>query len=100
MIRRTLARIDVTSRSLYAIVEPESCFAGTLLELALAADRTYMRDTQEGGSDANRTLSKMNFGPLPMVNRISRMAARFYAAGAQFEPSRGKLVTELSAREA
>jgi len=47
MMRRTFARIDVTSRSIYAIVEPGSCFAGTLLELALAADRVYMRDTKK-----------------------------------------------------
>jgi len=64
MLRRTFARIDVTSRSIYAIVEPGSCYAGTLLELALAADRIYMRDTQEAGSIANMALSKMNFGPL------------------------------------
>jgi len=69
MMRRTFARIDVTSRSIYAIVEPGSCFAGTLLELALAADRVYMRDMQEGGSSASMTLSKMNFGPLPMMNK-------------------------------
>ncbi len=48
MMRRTFARLDVSSRSLFALVEPESCFAGTLLELALAADRVYMLDTQEG----------------------------------------------------
>src|SRR5882672_616251 len=48
MMRRTFARIDVTSRSLFAIIEPNSCFAGSLFELALAADRVYMRDAQEG----------------------------------------------------
>jgi benzoyl-CoA-dihydrodiol lyase len=100
MVRRTFARIDVTSRSIYAIVEAGSCFAGTLLELALAADRIYMRDTQEGGRSASMTLSKMNFGPLPMVNRISRMAARFYGDEAQLEPLRGEIGKKLSAREA
>ncbi len=100
MMRRTFARIDVTSRSIYAIVEAGSCFAGTLLELALAADRIYMRDTQEGGRSASMTLSKMNFGPLPMVNRISRMAARFYGDEAQLEPLRGEIGKKLSAREA
>src|SRR5690242_20696038 len=50
MMRRTFARIDVTSRSIYALVEPGSCFAGTLLELALAADRVYTHDAQEGGN--------------------------------------------------
>jgi len=78
MMRRTFARLDVSSRSLYALVEPDSCFAGTLLELALAADRVYMLDTQEGDARAAMTLSDMNFGPLPMVNHLSRVAARFY----------------------
>src|SRR6266550_4515587 len=100
MMRRTFARVDVTSRSIYAIVEPASCFAGTLLELALAADRIYMRDTQENVSGASMTLSKMNFGPLPMVNRISRMAARFYGDEAQMEALRGEIGKKLSAREA
>jgi benzoyl-CoA-dihydrodiol lyase len=76
MMRRTFARLDVSSRSLFAIVEPESCFAGTLFELALAADRTYMRDSQEG-APATVALSDMNFGALPMVNHLSRLAARF-----------------------
>src|SRR5713226_7786964 len=88
MMRRTFARIDVTSRSFYAIVEPGSCFAGTLLELALAADRIYMRDTQEDESIANMTLSKMSFGPLPMVNKLSRLAARFYRDEQQIETLR------------
>jgi benzoyl-CoA-dihydrodiol lyase len=100
MMRRTFARIDVTSRSLYAIVEPGSCFAGTLLELALAADRVYMRDTKEGGSAATMTLSKMNFGPLPMVNKIYRLAARFYGDEKQVARLRSEIGKKLSACEA
>jgi benzoyl-CoA-dihydrodiol lyase len=100
MMRRTFARIDVTSRSIYAIVEPGSCFAGTLLELALAADRIYMRDTQEGENAAALGLSRMNFGPLPMVNRLSRMAARFYGDEPQLEALRGEMGKKLSARVA
>jgi benzoyl-CoA-dihydrodiol lyase len=100
MMRRTFARIDVTSRSIYAIVEPGSCFAGTLLELALAADRVYMRDTQEGESATTMTLSKMNFGPLPMVNKLSRLAARFYGDEAQMEKLRGEIRKKVSTREA
>jgi benzoyl-CoA-dihydrodiol lyase len=100
MMRRTFARIDVTSRSIYTIVEPGSCFAGTLLELALAADRTYMRDTQEDGNSASMMLSKMNFGPLPMVNNLSRLAARFYSDEAQIEMLLGAMGKKLSAREA
>ena len=100
MMRRTFARIEVTSRSIYAIAEPGSCFAGTLLELALAADRIYMRDTQEGESAATMVLSEMNFGPLPMVNHLSRLAARFYEDAAQIESLRSQIGKKLSAREA
>ena len=100
MMRRTFARIDVTSRSIYAIVGPGSCFAGTLLELALAADRVYMRDTQEDGNSVSMMLSKMNFGPLPMVNNLSRLAARFYSDEAQIEMLHGAIGKKLSAREA
>ncbi len=98
MMRRTFARIDVTSRSIYAIVEPGSCFAGTLLELALAADRVYMRDTEEGEGIATVELSKMNFGPLPMVNHLSRLSARFYEDEAQIEGLRGQIGKKLSAQ--
>ena len=99
MMRRTFARLEVTSRSVYAIAEPGTCFAGSLLELALAADRVYMRDT-EGESPATVTLSEMNFGPLPMVNHLSRLAARFYEDAAQIESLRSLIGRRLSAREA
>ena len=100
MMRRTFARIDVTSRSIYAIIEPGSCFAGTLLELALAADRVYMHDALEGQSTSFIALSKMNFGPLPMVNHLSRLAARFYGDAAQVESLRNLIGNKLSPREA
>jgi benzoyl-CoA-dihydrodiol lyase len=100
MMRRTFARIDVTSRSIYAIVEPGSCFAGTLFELALAADRIYMRDTEEGENPATIALSEMNFGPLPMVNHLSRLAARFYEDESQLKSLHDQIGKKLSAREA
>lgn len=100
MVRRTFARLEVTSRSIYAIAEPGSCFAGTLLELALAADRVYMRDTEESGSAATMTLGEMNFGPLPMVNHLSRLAARFYEDAAPMEALRQQIGKKLRAREA
>jgi benzoyl-CoA-dihydrodiol lyase len=100
MMRRTFARIDVTSRSIYAIVEPGSCFAGTLLELALAADRVYMHDALEGQTTSFVALSKMNFGPLPMVNHLSRLAARFYEDEAQIESLRQHTRKKLAPREA
>ncbi|HZV86853.1 MAG TPA: 2,3-epoxybenzoyl-CoA dihydrolase [Candidatus Binatus sp.] len=100
MMRRTFARIDVSSRSLYAIVEPGSCFAGTLFELALAADRIYMRDSQDGENVASVVLSRMNFGALPMVNGLSRMAARFYQDSEQVEKLRGLIGKTLTVHEA
>jgi benzoyl-CoA-dihydrodiol lyase len=75
--KRTLKRIDVTSRSLIALVEPGSCFTGTLLELALAADRSYMLD---GGAPApSIRLTEANFGAYPMPNGLTRLATRFIA---------------------
>jgi benzoyl-CoA-dihydrodiol lyase len=103
MIRRTFARIDVSSRSLYAIVEAGSCFTGMLFELALAADRVYMRDSQDGENVASVVLSRMNFGALPMVNGLSRVAARFYQDAEQVEKLRGlveKTLTVHGAMEA
>jgi len=79
-IRRTLARLDVSSRSLFAIVDRGSCFAGTLLELALAADRSYMLALEPGDNDAPRiVLSDANLDPFPMVSGLTRLAARFCA---------------------
>ena len=76
MLRRTFARLDVSSRSMYAMVTAESCFAGTLLELMLAADRAYMRDDGPDSPHACVMLSRMNFGALPTVTAQSRLAAR------------------------
>jgi benzoyl-CoA-dihydrodiol lyase len=72
-LRRIFSRLDVSSRSMFAIIEPGSCFAGTLFELALAADRSYMLDA-EGSKIA---LTPMNFGAYPMANGQSRLATRF-----------------------
>ena len=74
-IKRTLKRMDLTSRSFFAIIEPGSCFAGTLFELALAADRSYMLDDPERPNAVQ--LSAMNHGPLPMSNGLTRLATRF-----------------------
>jgi benzoyl-CoA-dihydrodiol lyase len=78
LLRRTLARLDVSSRTLFALIEPGSCFAGTLLELALAADRSFMLALPEGEVGAPQiALSPMNLGIYPMVNGLSRLATRF-----------------------
>ena len=100
MMRRTLARLDVSSRSMYAIVEPGSCFAGTLLELALAADRTYMLDDPETQPAAAVTLSPMNFGLLPMVNQASRLASRFNHEQAAIDRLRSRIGAALTAGDA
>ena len=76
MLRRTLARLDVTSRTLIALIEPGSCFAGTLLELALAADRAYMADFTEHAP--NLAVSELNLGTYPRVDGKSRLSGRFY----------------------
>ncbi|GAA3222472.1 2,3-epoxybenzoyl-CoA dihydrolase [Pseudonocardia petroleophila] len=81
--KRVLKRLDVTSRSLIALIEPGSCFAGALLELALACDRQYMLDgfmeeADEEGEPAQLVLSASNFGTFPMSNGLSRLGSRFY----------------------
>jgi benzoyl-CoA-dihydrodiol lyase len=82
-VKRTLKRLDVTSRSFFALIEPGSCFAGTLFELALAADRSYMLDDPE--QDNTIALSSMNGGPLRMSNGLTRLQTRFLGAPARVD---------------
>jgi benzoyl-CoA-dihydrodiol lyase len=105
--KRTLKRLDVTSRSLIALIEPGSCFVGILLELALACDRQYILDgppIDDGDSElrASIRLSPANFGQLPMGNGLSRLRSRFYGddkhlaeLSALTEPLDAQLATEL-----
>jgi benzoyl-CoA-dihydrodiol lyase len=74
--RRVLKRLDQTARCFYAVIDPESCFTGSLLELCLAADRSYMLDDPERPTSLQT--SSMNAGLLPMANGLSRLVARFY----------------------
>ena len=79
-LKRTFKRLDVSSRSVFALIEPGSCFVGTLLELVLAADRSYMLDgvlEGDAGKPAALRLTGMNFGAYPMVNGLTRLASRF-----------------------
>ncbi len=81
-LKRTLKRLDVTSRSLVALIEPGSCFAGSLLELALAADRSFQlfgvfEDVDPQAEPAAITVGDMNLGPLPMGNGLTRLQTRF-----------------------
>ena len=102
MLRRTLARLDVTSRSLFALIEPGSCFVGTLLELALAADRGYMldNDAEPDAPNAHIVVGERNFGAYPMVNGQSRLQRRFYEETAPLEAVRGRAGQPLSATDA
>jgi benzoyl-CoA-dihydrodiol lyase len=86
-MKRVLKRLDLTSRSFFALVEPGSCFAGSLLELALASDRVYMKDDPE--APVVVVVSPMNGGPLPMSNGLTRLQSRFLA-----EPARVGRVLE------
>jgi len=77
-LRRTLSRLDLSAKSLIAVIEPGSCFAGTLLEVALASDRSYMLDLGPGGNEAPcLALGEANFGLFPMANGLSRLVNRF-----------------------
>jgi len=96
MMRRTFARLDVTSRSLYAIIEPGSCFAGSLLELALAADRVYMLDDPQAGI----VLSEMNFGGLEAAYGLTRLEGRFYRDQSRVSELRKRTGQVLGARQA
>ncbi|CAG9203364.1 Benzoyl-CoA-dihydrodiol lyase [Paraburkholderia tropica] len=92
MLRRTLARIDVSSRSLFALIEPGSCFAGTFAELAFAADRTYMAALPSNEDEEPViTFSEANFGLYPMVTHQSRLARRFYNEAEPLDAARAKI---------
>jgi benzoyl-CoA-dihydrodiol lyase len=102
-LKRTWKRLDVSSRSLFALVEPGSCFAGTLLELVLAADRAYMlagaREGDPRPAPALR-LTELNFGAYPTVNGLSRLASRFLAEPARVDKLRARVGEDLHAAAA
>ncbi|MEI5998742.1 benzoyl-CoA-dihydrodiol lyase [Paraburkholderia bengalensis] len=101
LMRRTLARIDVSSRSLFALVEPGSCFAGTFAEFAFAADRTYMAALPANEDEEPAiTLSEVNFGLYPMVTHQSRLARRFYEETGPLDAVRAKIGQPVKAVEA
>jgi benzoyl-CoA-dihydrodiol lyase len=101
LLRRTLARLDVSSRSLFALIEPGSCFAGTLAELAFAADRAYMLALPDDEARAPRlALSEFNFGAFPLVNDQTRLQRRFYEETAPLAAARAAVGKSLLADEA
>jgi benzoyl-CoA-dihydrodiol lyase len=87
-MKRTLKRMDLTARSFFALVEHGSCFVGSLFELALAADRSYMRDDPEQANTI--ALSGMNAGPLKMSNGLTRLDTRFLATPERVEELLGE----------
>jgi benzoyl-CoA-dihydrodiol lyase len=79
LLRRTFSRLDLSSRSLFALIEPGSCFAGSFLELALACDRSYQLMLPDDASRSPKlTVNEANFGLFPMVTGQSRLQRRFY----------------------
>ena len=101
LLRRTLARLDVSSRSLFALIDQGSCFAGTLAELALAADRSYMLALPDDPASAPQLqLIELNLGYFPMVNHQSRLQRRFYEEEAPMQAVRDVLGQALNAEQA
>jgi benzoyl-CoA-dihydrodiol lyase len=103
-LKRTLKRIDVTSRSLIALIEPGSCFAGSLLELALAADRTYQlcgeSEDFPGLPPAQILVGRANFGALPMGNGLTRLESRFFGRTGALEPLEAEIGRPMDGSEA
>ena len=101
--KRVLKRIDVTSRSLVTLIEPGSCFAGTLAEIAFASDRSYMLLGQRDGdnkSPAAIVLSAANFGFYPMANGLTRLGSRFLGNPSAIEEAKSEVEKPLDAETA
>jgi len=103
--KRTLKRLDVTSRSLFAAIEPGSCFVGLLLELALAADRQYMlegvyEDVSPDAEPATIVLTASNEDAFPMGNELSRLQSRFWGNGDDLDAARARFGERLDAAAA
>ncbi len=101
--KRVLKRIDVTSRTLVTLVEPGSCFVGTLAELVFAADRSYMLIGEKQGDNrapAEIVLSAANFGPYPMSHGLTRLESRFQADPSDVDTAKAKIGKALNAEAA
>ena len=98
LLRRTFSRLDLSSRSLFALIEPGSCFAGSFLELALACDRSYHLALPDDEARAPKiTVGETNFGLFPMITGQSRLGRRFYDEQAAVDAVRAKVSTALDA---
>jgi benzoyl-CoA-dihydrodiol lyase len=101
LLRRTLARLDVSSRSMFALIDRDSCFGGTFLEIALAADRSYMLALPDEPAAAPRiAASAMNFGVFPMVSHETRLQRRFYGNAAEMSAVQASIGQTLDADQA
>jgi len=100
LLRRTLARLDVTSRTLFAIIDQGSCFAGTLAELALSADRSYMLQLPDAPHRPRIALNEFNFGTYPMVNHLTRLATRYCERQEPLAAARRVIGEQLDAHDA
>jgi len=100
LLRRTLQRFDVSSRSVIAVVDRGSCFAGSLFELALAADRSYMLDDPQANDPPRIALGALNFGALPMVNGQTRLVTRFCGVAAPVAAAQQRIGENLTAADA
>jgi benzoyl-CoA-dihydrodiol lyase len=101
--KRVLKRVDLTSRSLVTLIEPGSCFAGTLSELVFASDRSYMLVGNRGGDNrppAAIMLGDCNFGPYPMSNGLTRLACRFLATPSDVDRAKAEIGKALDAKAA
>jgi len=98
LLRRTLSRLDVSSRSLFALIEPGSCFVGTLLELALACDRSYQLALPDDEAQAPRiAVTETNFSLYPMVTGQARLQRRFYDEQPALDAVRARIGQALDA---
>jgi benzoyl-CoA-dihydrodiol lyase len=98
LLRRTFSRLDVSSRSLFALIEAGSCFAGSFLELALACDRSYHLALPDDAAAAPRiTVGEINFGTFPMATDQSRLERRFYGNAAELDAVRARIGQPLDA---
>jgi benzoyl-CoA-dihydrodiol lyase len=103
LLKRVFKRIDMTSRSLFALIEPSSCFAGSLAELAFAADRALMLAGNRSGDNrepAILSLSPLNFGAYPMGNGLTRLATRFIGEPDSLDRAHERIGAPLDAEEA
>jgi benzoyl-CoA-dihydrodiol lyase len=102
-LKRVLKRLELSSRSIFALIEPGSCFVGTLFEIALAADRAYMLSGTRDGKEipeATVRLTAMNFGATPMSNGLSRLESRFLGESSRVEQLKPRIGEELDAARA